>query len=430
MTKTLQNSLSSRAKNSILFYRSLMIKIGNKTLKNKENIKKLSINSFYLLWAIFSISISFRLFKVTKPNFFFLNEQDTFEDFSNISLNKFQFNGKPLFGRYLLFKIYNILNFNSINDFKFESFPNFYLFRLINSIISSLIPPIISLILLLNNISFSSSFLSGFILSIEPSNIIISKEINTESFFLFFFSLTLLLLTILTKKSSIFLKILIIIFSIITISIDYLGILLFIYIFFLKIQLNIKFIILSFLIFYISLETSLEFTLNQEIQLIAPFISLLPMYYFLKIFNSLKPIFLFKFSKLERITYWFFIKLRPQILFKDSNSRLVILNNIVSIVILSFSSFLGIFNLNSIFYWLSIIFIYFFKPLLINSYQLPLIFGCLSIGYNFNDLPKPIRIISLICLIILILLNFIIYFPWIYSIPISTQMDNDIDLWK
>jgi len=413
-----------------------MIKKAGKTLKDLGNMRVFSPSDYYLMWAIFSISATLRLFKVTKPGVPFLDETVVMSDVNTIMFGNLPIDEKPLFGRFLVFLQYYFLrNGDSVlNSSDFSNFPNFYLMRIVSTVISSFVPCLVTASLLALKLSGFTAFMGGFLYCFDIGQIILSKQISTEPLFLLFSSLCIFFSSYRKQKRKAIFAQLQVLCAIIALSIDDLGILMVIYCIFEYKTMPKGSItkLISTAMFIKSFEIGLKAAFAPENHPLLP-----RMFHSYDLYEKCKIIIqvvISKYSSLKspisRILYWPLMKLRPQIIWKSEESRFVVVNNLVGLLSISLASFFGCFFFTeSYFFWLSIAFVWLLRPMKISSYQIPFIFGIISLSKGFNNFAKPIMMILSICLCVIVVLNFVIYFVWAYGIPISPEFNRDIDIW-
>lgn len=125
---------------------------------------------------------------------------------------------------------------------------------------------------------------------------------------------------------------------------------------------------------------------------------------------------------------------QPTLLFTNDRSMLCIFNNPVA----AFGSLIGFFvGLTSWNFQYSFGYFAAYAPLILVSrcmwtyhYEIPLMFGLMALCHSISRLPRKARYV--VCMIIadLAIIALLIWFPWLYSYPLSSSAHKHRMLWK
>lgn len=160
--------------------------------------KKISSILAVILVFLISIAVHFPYLnfptKFTEPEIKYLNQIRNYFDHTDFELTQ-----PPLATLFYTFIIN--MQYDTVFPYKNKIQFNIYL-RIIPALLSSLILPIITIILILYDVPISISFLCGVILAFEPSFSALNRLFNPNSFFYFFSVLTILVSKILEMNLS------------------------------------------------------------------------------------------------------------------------------------------------------------------------------------------------------------------------------------
>ncbi|OHT04950.1 hypothetical protein TRFO_27454 [Tritrichomonas foetus] len=380
-------------------------------------------NDLLSFWALFSISFTIRIFQINKLRTPILNEYKYIQQLINLSSHD---PSRPIIGdliirtpiRFFTPPKYSAPNTNATLS---EIFPSYRFVKVANVIISSFVPPLLAATLRLQGYPLFVSTVSGFLIVFEFCNILKARIICTDSLFNFFFALSIFLQAF--KQFHISTGFTIICSIIIALSsvIDYSGFVLiaFIFVDYLfnkKKEYQYMFIFIStcFLVHLVDLGIESYFIQNLN------FTELIS--------NKFQTLFCFECRRYPVYIFplWKFI---PQIVWKAENQKICLMNHpIVTILSALFCTF-GIFNRNSVYYFVSIYLIWFLKrPTNCSEYQVPFFFSVLAIAHFLRRFPMR-NILSLIILLVLIFF-FAFWAPWIYGLKLSPTLDATLDFWR
>jgi dolichyl-phosphate-mannose--protein O-mannosyl transferase len=404
-----------------------MIRKGNKTLKMQRKKPLITKGGWLLIYAVFTFSLVFRVFRVTKPNSLSLGEIELFNDFELLAKGEAPLDTKPISGRFLLFVPYYLI---TKNDAQRLDASLIYL-RVISSLLGSLANGFITAAIIINNFSMFSAVTAGTFLCIDGSMIITTKLYTTDSLFLFFVSLVLFCSAVSAKRPNN--KIVIqaeCFFAAMASCTDQLGFIMVIYVMITCKGNKMKTIgvVLSLLFVFSSAEIGIKTLFSEEIRRSFPDATFADQT--VQTIKRMKLLFEIP-TNYESLLYWPMIKLRPVELWATEGGRISAVYNIPIVLFVSLSALFGILNTPSWFFWMSLVGVWALKKVSIINYTLVFVFGVLSLVEAFESMHEVIRNMSYIVMLTIAVLFFLLFFPWTYGVIVGDgTYDRDIDLWN
>lgn len=381
-------------------------------------------NNFLSLWALLSSSFIFRFFQMSKLKTPMLDEFYNCQQFIDFKLHNLS---RPIIGDIIytaslkLFKSDSYANLSAMNDTtSFSLFPYYIYIRWQNIIFSSFIPPIITATLLLTGCPLFVSTAAGFLIAFEFGSIIRSRMICVDPLFNFLIAISIFLRTLLqfdVSQTFVFLYVFTSSFSSV---IDYSGFVILFgellsFVFQKRRNIRVLFLIFSFVTLFQVCDLCLEkyFITNLNFSEL--------------ISQKLQHLISLKFRRIKIYTFplWKFI---PRLLWSTENQHIYLFNNPVVILFSTLFCAFGIRKRLSIFYFLSIWFIWLLKrPTSVLDYQISLFFSAISIGQLLQNFP--LRNICSFIMLLFLALAFSLWAPWIYGLKISPQMNSILNIW-
>lgn len=381
-------------------------------------------NALLCLWALFSSAFTLRIFHIKKMKVPILDEFYFCQQLVNLSIHNIS---RPIMGDLLLLLPIKLFYSNSVKNLApnstntFEIFPAYVWIKCFNAFISALVPPIITASLILSGYPLFVSTLSGFFIVFEFCNILRSRLVCTDSLFNFTVALSLFFNSLINynvSTSFVFIYSFICAFSSV---IDYSG--------------------LIFLFFSLS---SLVFSKKKEYKMIVIYTSFFVALNFIDLcietyfipnqsfcnicLQKARTLFCFK-CKRHRVYVFPLWKFLPRLVWEGNRQKIYLMNHPIVTLLSSLFCGIGIFNSKSLYYFLSILIIWFIKrPTSCIDYQIPFLFSVCSIARYLQN--WPVRNFFSFVIFVLLIAVFSIWAPWIYGFKISPSLDSSLNLWK
>ena len=393
--------------------------------------KKFNRDSLLSLWAIFSISLTVRLFNLHSQNTPIMEEYEYCKQLIDLSYHDIS---RPIIGDLISRMPILLTNYNS-SDLSFNEsnlfimFPQFGINKYINVFLSSLIPPIICATLLLFGYPLFVSTCSCLLLSFEFCNVLRSRVVCNDSLFNLLTATYLLMTSMkqycMSRSFSIILSLIIALANVI----DYSGFALIVFclIDILIIQKNKEYHNAGFLIlmvFFLQIiDLYIQFSVihngSHNSEKIHSFIDLI----------SCKFQSLFCFDCRRYPVYIFPLwKYIPKTVWNNDKQKITLMNHpLVTFLSALFCSF-GILHKFSVYYFLSIWLIWAIKrPTNCSEYQIPFFFSIIAITHYLSK--WRFRNVFILIVFLAHIGLFVLWAPWIYALEISEPLDSLLDFW-
>lgn len=399
-----------------------------KSIQFKASTGRISIllqkNHLLCLWALFSSAFTLRIFHIKKLKTPILDEYYNCQQLVNLSLHNAS---RPIIGDLILIapiKLFlpNSLKNSASNSTKtFEILPSYVWIKRFNAFTSALVPPIITASLILNGYPLFVSTLSGFFIIFEFCNILRSRLVCVDSLFNINVALSLFFGSLINydvSTSFVFIYSFICAFSSV---IDYSGLIFTFFtivglIFSKKKEYKTAFIYFSFFISLHLIDLCIEahFIPNQS---------------FCDLFiQKVRTLFCMK-CKRHRVYVFPLWKFLPRLAWEGDNQKIYLMNHPIVTLFSSLFCAIKIFNKQSLYYFLSILIIWFVKrPTSCIDYQVPFFFSVFTIARYMQNWPA--RNLFSFLIFVLLITVFSIWAPWIYGFKISPSLDSTLNLWK
>lgn len=371
-------------------------------------------NDILCIWAIFCFSFILRVYQIHRPEEYILNEKSTF-DFINEFWNEYHYDGKPFIGRALLTLLFKLIYRNEINLTHF---------RVAAALISTITNSLITAALRLEGCSIMTSFLGGYLVSIDFGMVVTNRSFSFETIAPLLISIALFL-----KSYSRYANVdnHLIIISVLASLISPYGYIVALY--------HASLLIFTRYKDYITLsKLALAFLVGQ---LIDGFVIIYLLYsqghsfkdaiiefttYFYNHYD--KVIHQRKF--LVAFPLWKYI---PTLVWENEDRHIYLFNNAIMITLSSILSIIWLRNRESSFYFISIICIWFAgEGSNCFHFQIPLLFSSITISKLINKFRiGPILVISIV---FFTSMTYYIWGPWVYGLKITEETNRVIDIWR
>lgn len=338
-----------------------------------------SKNEVLCLWGIFWISFAVRGFKISRPL------EPYFEE------TRFNQNATESYRALLP-------SFNSENMFRF---------RIVNSVVGSLVPVGVCAILLVQGVGKTASVTGALLISFDFASIITSRTWNVREIFLLLCVGALVFLVVAEKKRNAVCLALSSVFCGAACVFDLVGVVVSIY-----------------CLLFVSFGNK---TRNCLMFMLSPLICCGILWFWQSEGSFLQDGIRKRLTTFENWYVFPLWKFAPKTLFEIDDVRIAIVNNPVTILICSCFAALGIWKVDSLFYFITTLVIFLIHGVgAPQNYLLALVFGSLSTAKSLHHFPCQFFFGALI--VILLLTSFVLWSAMIYGFHFALRESSTADL--